>query len=151
MRQLFTAHSIDPNRITFQGWAVRSDLIATYNHVDIILDTFPYNGGLNTCEALWMGVPVVTCPGQTFASRHGLTHLTAAGITETIAKDFDDYVKIATALANDLPGLSAMRADLRQRVASSPLCDGPRFAENLAVLLRQAWRQWCLSTPESHS
>jgi protein O-GlcNAc transferase len=143
IRQQFAALSIDPGRITFQGWSPHADLLATYNEVDIVLDTFPYNGGLNTCEALWMGVPVVTCPGETFASRHGLAHLTAAGVPETIAQDLDEYVQLAVALASDLPRLSALRAGLRGRVAASPLCDGPRFAQHFAALLREIWRRWC--------
>jgi predicted O-linked N-acetylglucosamine transferase (SPINDLY family) len=90
-----------------------------------------------------MGVPVVTCPGEIFASRHGLAHLTAAGVTETIAKDRDDYARVAIDLANDLPRLKSLRSTLRSRLATSPLCDGPRFAGNLESAFREAWRQWC--------
>ena len=89
-----------------------------------------------------MGVPVITCPGETFASRHGLAHLTAAGLTETIAENLDQYVDLAVELAGDLTRLAAMRAGMRQRVAASPLCDGKRFATHLTVLLRDGWRQW---------
>ena len=70
-------------------------------------------------------------------------HAKLAGITETIAKDLEDYVRIAVALASDVTKLSALRAGLRQRVAASPLCDGRRFAEHFATLLREAWRKWC--------
>jgi len=143
LRQQFSEHSIDPGRIVFQGRSPHAELLATYNEVDIALDTFPYNGGLTTCEALWMGVPVVTCPGETFASRHGLAHLTAAGIPETIATDFDDYVRIAVALARDRPRLSTLREGLRARVGVSALCDGHRFAQNFAALLHEVWRHWC--------
>ena len=114
-----------------------------YGGVDVALDPFPYNGGVTTCEALWMGVPVVTCPGETFASRHSLSHLSNVGLTETIARDLDEYVEIAVALAGDLPRLAAIRARLRQQMAASPLCDGPRFAANLAALLCDVWRRWC--------
>jgi predicted O-linked N-acetylglucosamine transferase (SPINDLY family) len=90
-----------------------------------------------------MGVPVVTCPGETFASRHGLAHLTAAGVTETIAEDLAQYENLAVDLAHDLPRLATLRAGLRDRVSGSPLCDGPRFAGNFGVLMRQVWRKWC--------
>jgi predicted O-linked N-acetylglucosamine transferase (SPINDLY family) len=143
LRQSFSEHAIDPARITFHGWAPRTELLAAYNQVDIALDTLPYNGGVTTCEALWMGVPVVTCPGETFASRHGLAHLTAAGVPETIAVDMDQYVENAVALASDLPRLSSLRANLRERMAASPLCDGPRFAGHFASVIREAWRHWC--------
>jgi predicted O-linked N-acetylglucosamine transferase (SPINDLY family) len=144
-RQSFAENSIDPARVHFHGWSPWGELLAAYNEVDIALDTMPYNGGLTTCEALWMGVPVVTCPGEIFASRHGLAHLTAAGVTETIAGDLDEYVEIAAALAGDLTRLSALRAGLRERIAASPLCDGPRFARIFAGVIREAWRQWCLN------
>jgi predicted O-linked N-acetylglucosamine transferase (SPINDLY family) len=145
LRESFSENSVDPARVDFHGWSQRDELLAAYHAVDIALDTLPYNGGLTTCEALWMGVPVVTCPGETFASRHGLAHLSAAGVTETIAHDLDEYVEIAVRLAGDLARLSVLRAGLRERTAASPLCDGPRFARNFSSVVREAWRRWCLS------
>ena len=82
-----------------------------------------------------MGVPVVTCPGETFASRHSLSHLSNVGLTETIAHDLDEYVELAVSLAGDLPRLAVLRAGLRERMAASPLCDGKRFAP--------IWRPCC--------
>jgi len=118
-------------------------LLAEYGRVDVALDTFPYNGGLTTCEALWMGSPVITCPGETFASRHSLSHLSNAGFTESIARDLDEYVELAVSFASDLPRLAAIRAGMRERMAASPLCDGKRFAESLMLILRGIWREWC--------
>jgi predicted O-linked N-acetylglucosamine transferase (SPINDLY family) len=148
LRRLFAAESIAPHRVELSGWSPRADLLALYNQVDVALDTFPYSGGLTTCEALWMGVAVVTCPGATFAGRHSLSHLSNVGLAETIAAGVDQYVERAVHLAEDLPRLSQLRAGLRARVADSPLCDGQRFAENLLTLLRDAWRQWCVKEPE---
>ena len=88
-----------------------------------------------------MGVPVVTCPGKTFAGRHSLSHLSNLGLTETIARDLDEYVELAVSLACDLPRLAALRAGLRQRMAASPLCDGKRFATHLESILREVWKQ----------
>ena len=92
----------------------------------ISLDPFPFSGGLTTCVALWMGVPVVTYPGETFAGRHSLSHLSNIGLTETIAPDLAHYVDIAVGLACDPRRLTELRATLRPRMAQSPLCDGPR-------------------------
>ena len=89
-----------------------------------------------------MGVPVVTCPGQTFAGRHSLSYLSNVGLTETIARNLDDYVERTVALANNLPRLAEIRANLRSQMAVSPLCDGPRFARNFCNLMRQVWREW---------
>lgn len=139
---MFATHGTDVARLEFEGKSSRFDYLDAYNGVDIALDPFPFSGGITTCEALWMGVPVVTCPCETFASRHSLSHLSNIGLTETVARDFDEYVETAVRLANDLDRLAAMRSRLRQQVADSPLCDGSRFAANLIGQLREAWRQW---------
>jgi protein O-GlcNAc transferase len=139
----FASYGIDPARIEFHDWSPHAELLAEYNRIDLALDTIPYNGGLTTCEALWMGVPVITCPGETFASRHSLSHSTNAGLTETIARNLDEYVEIAVSLASDLPRLAALRASLRSQMAASPLCDGNRFAHNLTRILRDIWSKSC--------
>jgi predicted O-linked N-acetylglucosamine transferase (SPINDLY family) len=140
--KLFAGEGIAARRVELSGGCSHDEFLGWYNRIDIALDPFPYGGGLTTCEALWMGVPVVTCPGETFASRHSLSHLSNVGLKETIARDLDEYVALAVSLAEDLPRLAALRAGLRERMARSPLCDGKRFAANLAELLRRVWREW---------
>ena len=140
---LFAGRGIEKARLEFAPPSRYADYLAAYGDVDIALDPFPFGGGITTCDALWMGVPVVTCPGETFASRHGLSHLSNVGLTETIARDLDEYVDLAVSLAGDLPRLAALRAGLRERMAASPLCDGKRFAANFAEILRGVWRRWC--------
>jgi predicted O-linked N-acetylglucosamine transferase (SPINDLY family) len=142
LRRLFAERGIAAHRVEFSGYSPQREFLAWYNRVDLALDTFPYNGGLTTIEALWMGVPVVTLPGETFAGRHSLSHLSNVGLTETIAGSLDEYVELAVRLAEDLPRLAALRAGLRRRVAQSPLCDGKRFADNLLEILRRIWREW---------
>jgi protein O-GlcNAc transferase len=140
---LFTACGIDPSRVELRPPSSYLDYLATYGEVDIALDPFPFGGGITTCDALWMGVPVITCVGETFASRHALSYLASVGLTEMIATTTEGYVELAVSLAGDLPRLSELRAGLRERMAASPLCDGKRFAANLMVVLRDAWRAWC--------
>jgi predicted O-linked N-acetylglucosamine transferase (SPINDLY family) len=141
--QMFATCGVGPGRVAFLGNSPHVDLLQHYNNIDIALDPFPYNGGLTTLEALWMGVPVITCPGETFAGRHSLTHLSNLGLTQTIARDLDEYVALAASLAEELPGLAALRAGLRERMASSPLCNGAQFASDFLQLLRGVWRKWC--------
>jgi predicted O-linked N-acetylglucosamine transferase (SPINDLY family) len=133
---MFTAFGVDPRRLEFAPPSNYAEYLAAYRQVDIALDPFPFGGGATTCEALWMGVPVVTCPGETFASRHSLSHLANVGLTETVAQDLDEYVELAVSLAGDLTRLATLRAGLRERMAASPLCDGKRFAADLITLLR---------------
>ena len=83
----FARYKIDPGRLECLGWSAHPALLSEYNRVDLALDPLPYNGGLTTCEALWMGVPVLTCPGETFASRHSLSHLSNVGLTEHDRQD----------------------------------------------------------------
>jgi predicted O-linked N-acetylglucosamine transferase (SPINDLY family) len=138
---LFAARGVGPQRLEMLPPSSHADYLATYHQVDIVLDSFPFSGSTTTCEALWMGVPVVTCPGETFASRHSLSHLSNVGLTETIARDLDEYVELAVSLANDLPRLAALRAVLREQMAASPLCDGKRFAANLMSILQDVWQR----------
>jgi len=138
----FAAHGVEPERLELLGGGSNLEMYAQYNAIDVGLDPFPYSGGLTTIEALWMGVPVVTLPGRTFAGRHSLAHLTAVGLSETVARDAEHYVELAVELAEDRARLAGLRAGLRQRVAESPLCDGRQAAAHLMQLLRQAWVAW---------
>jgi len=142
----FAAVGIDADRLAWAGWRPHAERLDAYHEMDLVLDTFPFSGCTTTCESLWMGVPVVTCPGETYMSRQSLSVLRTVGLTETIADDLEQYVRLAVSLASDLPRLAAIRAGLRQQMAASPLCDGPRFAQNLMAVLRRVWRRWCETT-----
>lgn len=121
--------------------------LGSYANVDIALDTYPYHGTTTTCEAMWMGVPVVTLLGDRHPARVGASLLTAVGLKDLVAKDAVDYVRIATALAADLDMLKAWRTpgpgSLRQAMMNSPLCDGPAFAARFQRAVREAWHAWC--------
>jgi protein O-GlcNAc transferase len=114
-----------------------------YGDVDIVLDPFPYSGGLTTCEALWMGVPTITLPGEIFASRHSASHMSNAGLSDWLTASVQDYIAMAIARAQDLDALAALRAGLRDHVRRSPLCDAPKFGRNLGAALRKTWAAWC--------
>lgn len=142
----FGVHGVDPERIELRDWtADRALHLAAYGEIDIALDTFPYNGTTTTCEALWMGVPVVTLAGEVHMSRVGATLLAAAGLRDLVAGSAEDYVRIAVALARDTTRRRTLRGDLRQRLAASPLLDHTGFSRKLERAMRLAWRQWCAS------
>ncbi|WP_165943670.1 tetratricopeptide repeat protein [Roseicella aquatilis] len=143
VQERLAAHGLPEARVTLAGGVPHGALLATYADIDIALDPFPYTGGLTVCEALWMGVPVVTLAGDSFCARHALSHLGNVGLPDWVAESEADYVALALARAHDLPGLAALRAGLRARVAASPLTDAPRFGQALAAALRHAWRDWC--------
>jgi predicted O-linked N-acetylglucosamine transferase (SPINDLY family) len=145
----FAARGVDPVRILPRASSPHRVLLAEYNEVDIVLDPFPYNGGLTTCEALWMGVPTVTMPGQTFASRHSTSHLCNVGLTDWIADGLAAYVDLAVRKSANLDALATLRAGLRARVARSPLCDGARFGRHLGAALRSAWAEKCAADAEA--
>ncbi len=140
---LFAAEGIGSERLTLGGGAPHEEFLGAYADIDIALDSFPFSGGLTTLEALWMGVPVITAPGDRFCSRHAASHLTNVGLSEFIAGSPAAYVEAAAGLANDRPRLEALRASLRQRVAASPACDGGTYARNLETVYRDIWQAWC--------
>ncbi len=142
--RMLTAQGIDEARIDIEAWrSGMTDHFAVYNRVDVALDPFPYNGTTTTCEALWMGVPVVTMIGDRHSGRVGLDLLTRIGLECLAAPDPESYVRIAADLAGDLKALGRLRAGLRRRMAASPLCDAPRFAREFEGALRLMWRDWC--------
>ncbi len=143
--EAFGKAGIERSRIECRGWTPHAETLAEYGDIDIGLDPFPYNGGLTTCEALWMGVPVITWPGESFASRHSLSHLSNAGMSEFVAGSLDEYVEMARTLAKDIPRLAELRRGLRQRMSSSPLCDCAGFANAWMRLIRGVWQDWCAS------
>jgi predicted O-linked N-acetylglucosamine transferase (SPINDLY family) len=139
----FAAADIAPERIALHGGSPHRALLEAYNTIDIVLDPFPYSGGLTTCEALWMGVPTITMPGETFASRHSTSHLSNAGLADWVAADLAAYQDMAVRRAADLPALARLRAGLRAQVKASPLCDARRFGRHLGAALRNVWREYC--------
>jgi predicted O-linked N-acetylglucosamine transferase (SPINDLY family) len=145
--EMFAAAGVAADRLNLSPPTDYAAYLASYNDVDVALDPFPFGGGITTCDALWMGVPVISLPGETVASRHSMSHLCNVGMTETVARDRDQYIELAVGLASDLPRLAAIRAGLRERMAASRLCDGPQFATDLTRLLREVWHAWC-DTPK---
>jgi predicted O-linked N-acetylglucosamine transferase (SPINDLY family) len=114
-----------------------------FNGADIALDTFPYSGGTTTCDALWMGVPVLTVPGSRSVSRSTASILSTLGLSEWIASTPEDYVRLAIQLARARAVLTKLRATLRQRMRESPLMDEVRFARDIEDAYRQMWTAWC--------
>ena len=142
--ELFASRGIADARIELVSLKLSfSEHLDTYNRIDIGLDTFPYNGTTTTCEALWMGVPVIALSGNTHASRVGLSLLTNLGLQELVAGTFEEYMSIAAGLAGDLARLQELRKSLRERMAHSPLTDAQRFTADLESCYRGMWNQWC--------
>jgi protein O-GlcNAc transferase len=143
----FAERGVGPERLDLVGYiADVSDHLAAYHQVDIALDPFPYNGTTTTCEALWMGVPVVTlAASDRHAGRVGSSLLGGLGLHQLIAHDIAEYIAIAVALASDRDRLVDLRQNLRAGMAASSLCDGPDFARRFEAAYRDMWRAWCRS------
>jgi predicted O-linked N-acetylglucosamine transferase (SPINDLY family) len=134
---------IDRERIELVGREPWECYIETCNRVDIALDPFPYGGGITTCDALWMGAPVVTLRGRTAVGRGGYSILSNIGLPELIAETPAQYIDIAISLANNPSKLIDLRLGLRERMEHSPLRDAKSFAQAVEQAFRQMWRNWC--------
>ena len=142
--RLFEINGVGRECVLLRGQLPEArDHLSVYADVDIALDTFPYNGTTTTCEALWMGVPVVVLAGDRHAGRVGVSLMHQAGLTELVAGDVGSYVAKAAGLARDLHALNRMRAELRPRMSSSLLCDESRLVNDVQAAYRAMWKQWC--------
>ena len=124
-------HRISQERLKFVGQRPWRDYISTWQTVDIGLDPFPFGGGITTCDALWMGVPVVTLSGRTAVGRGGRSILSNIGLPELIAETPERYIEIAVAVANDPPRLNELRSSLRERIERSLLRDATRHTRDV--------------------
>ncbi len=136
-RSKFARHGIDPARIEMQGEGTYAEAMATYDRAGVALDPFPFSGCSTTCDALWMGVPVVTWPRETMASRQTAAWLAMAGKSEWIANDAPSYIDIAVKLANDESTRRDWRLNARD-ILHPAICDAERLARELADALRSA-------------
>jgi protein O-GlcNAc transferase len=142
-RGLLTACGIAAERLEFAGrTATRFAYLELYHALDIALDPFPYNGVTTTCDAMWMGVPVIGLAGRMSVSRQGVRFLQAVGLDELLAETLEDYVRIATALASDLARLADLRSGLRERLNRSPLMDAGRLTRDLETAYVGIWKNW---------
>jgi protein O-GlcNAc transferase len=138
---LFVRSGVNPERIECVQYANEPPYGQQFAGVDIALDNYPYNGVTTTCEALYVGVPVISLHGRNGVSRSGLSLLGALGLGEYVASTPEQYVEIAVALGNDLSRAERLRASLRGRFERSPLRDEKRFTAKFEELLRGAWQQ----------
>ncbi|SEJ94358.1 tetratricopeptide repeat protein [Paraburkholderia diazotrophica] len=135
----FARHGIDASRLILEGESSRVEYLEAYNRLDIALSPFPYGGGTTTAEGLWMGAPVLGLKGDRFLTHICESLLHAAGLGEWVAADKDAYVEKAVAFASDPDRLAALRAGLREQTRLSPMCDAPRFANNLVDAFHRMW------------
>ena len=139
----FGEQGIGPERLLLLGPTNLREHLESLHRVDLALDPFPYSGGTTTAHTLWMGVPVVTLPGNTPVSRMSAAMLAAAGMSDWIARDEDDYVRIALDFSEEPALLARIRQEMRQHLAATAVFDGRRYARSVESAYRNAWRRWC--------
>jgi len=139
IRGLFEAFGVDNQRLEFRPACEYH--LKTYNEIDIALDPFPFNGATTTCEALWMGLPVLSLAGDNSVARMGVSILSAVGLESWLANSVNEYIALAQHHAASLDNLATLRAGLRTRLANSQLCDDDAFAIDFAHCLRQMVEQ----------
>jgi len=143
LRSRFNRCGLENDRLELRGPSSHPDMLAQYGEIDIALDSFPFNGGMTTLEALWMGVPVVTIAGNGVVSRQSYSALANVGLLELAFPDIDAYIQGTVSLALDLPRLVKLREVLRPRMSASPIRQPGQFTRDLEFLFRRMWKAWC--------
>ncbi len=142
-RDQFTAHGVQPEQLQFEHNSPHAVLLGRYNGVDMALDPMPYTGSTTTLEAIWMGTPLVTLPGDIFPARHAASYLTSIGLPELIAQDEQDYVEKVIALARDPDRLRHYKKTLREQMRTSPMCNQDLFIPEFNKAVRFFWQDYC--------
>jgi protein O-GlcNAc transferase len=137
---------VERARITMLPYIPIEEYYRSFGQVDIALDTMPFSGGTTTCDALWMGTPVVTAPGVRSWSRSAASILTTLGLQDWIAESADDYVRRAVQFAQNPSTIAALRRSLRSKMLESPLMDKQQFARDMGEAYRRMWQSWCGQT-----
>jgi predicted O-linked N-acetylglucosamine transferase (SPINDLY family) len=142
-RQEFERRGIPEGRVLLRH-AVEGggSYLGVYRDIDVLLDAFPWSGHATACEALWMGVPVLTLYGNRHAGRMVASVLTQVGLPDLIAHTPEEYITAAARLAGDRDRLASLRAHLRERMLGSPLCNSRAFTRHLEEAYREMWRRW---------
>ena len=132
---IFAAHGVDASRLAFHERVPWSEYLQSYSRVDIALDSWPYTGATTSCDALLMGVPVLTLTGSRSVSRSGASLLTALHRPEWIANDEEQFIAAARTLAADANALAQLRPQLRAQFLASPICDAAAFSRHFEAAL----------------
>ena len=141
VRGLFAAEGVETRRIECRGPSGLAEMMAEYADIDIALDPVPYNGGMTSLQAMWMGVPVLTLAGGSFVARMGASFMSGAGLADWVAADEAGFVTRARSHAADRAALVALKTGLRDRLRASPAWDGARYARSFAEALETAWEE----------
>ncbi len=151
-QRIFADAGLPPERLVLQGRSPSlREHLGAYRQIDIALDTFPYNGSTTTCEALWMGVPVVTLRGSNYVGRMTSALLQWMSLPELIGESPAEYLNIAQRLAANSDRLAEYRNGLRLRMAAAPICDGAAYTRSLEDKFREMWSRWCAAQANTHS
>jgi predicted O-linked N-acetylglucosamine transferase (SPINDLY family) len=137
---------VDRSRVTMLSYVPFEEYYRSFGRVDIALDTMPFSGGTTTCDALWMGTPVITAPGVRSWSRSAASILATLGMQDWIAESPEDYVRRAVQFARNPSTIAQLRKSLRSRMLGSPLMDKGGFARDMEQVYRRMWQSWCSQT-----
>jgi predicted O-linked N-acetylglucosamine transferase (SPINDLY family) len=145
LRQAFAVLGVGGKQLELRQRRPVGQHLELYHEADVGLDPWPFTGGITTCDALWMGVPVISLAGRTCVSRQGVSLLSSVGLHAWVAHTPDEVIDIARRWAQDLEGLARLRAGLRHALRRSPLLDAKRYTRHLEEAYRGMWRRWCTS------
>lgn len=150
LRRQAASHGVSPERLVFAARVGNAEYLARYRVADLFLDTLPYNAGTTASDALWAGLPVLTCAGKSFAARVAASILTAAGLPELITHDRAHFERLAIELASEPPRAAAIRRMLAQNRSTCALFDTPTFTRNIEALYERMYEQYHAGLPPEH-